>query len=48
MLIALIGDSCTGKSSIAEQLRSSMAATVFSGKDYLRLFHDARTPGAPF
>lgn len=48
MLIALIGDSCTGKPSIAEQLRSSMAATVFSGKDYLRLAKDETTAAALF
>ena len=48
MLIALIGDSCTGKSSIADQLRSSMAATVFSGKDYLRLAKDETTAAALF
>ena len=48
MLIALIGDSCTGKSSIAEHLRSSMAATVFSGKDYLRLAKDETTAAALF
>ena len=48
MLIALIGDSCTEKSSIAEQLRSSMAATVFSGKDYLRLAKDETTAAALF
>lgn len=37
MVIALLGDSCTGKSTIAEKLASQLSAEVYSGKDYLRL-----------
>ena len=37
MVIALFGDSCTGKSTIAEQLTQALSAEVFSGKDYLKL-----------
>lgn len=37
MVIALFGDSCTGKSSIAAVLAERVSAEVFSGKDYLRL-----------
>ncbi len=37
MVIALIGESCTGKSTIAESLKQKKGASVYSGKDYLRL-----------
>lgn len=37
MTIALFGESCTGKSTLAEKLRPLLNAEVFSGKDYLRL-----------
>lgn len=37
MLIALIGESCTGKSTLAEALRARVPAEIFSGKDYLRM-----------
>lgn len=37
MVIALFGDSCTGKSTIAQQLAEMLSAEIFSGKDYLRL-----------
>lgn len=37
MVIALIGESCTGKSTLADKLKADFGATVYSGKDYLRL-----------
>lgn len=37
MVIALFGDSCTGKSTIAEELAKRLCAEVYSGKDYLKL-----------
>ena len=37
MVIALFGDSCTGKSTIAAALAQALSAEVFSGKDYLKL-----------
>lgn len=37
MLIGIIGESCTGKSTLAERLKETLAAEVFTGKDYLRL-----------
>lgn len=50
MLYIFMGQSCTGKSTVAEQVRERTGAEVFSGKDYLRmakneaeawrLFHD--------
>lgn len=50
MLYIFMGQSCTGKSTVADQARERMGAEVLSGKDYLRmaknedeawrLFHD--------
>lgn len=37
MVIALFGDSCTGKSTIAEGLADQLSAQVYSGKDYMKL-----------
>lgn len=37
MVIALFGDSCTGKSTIAEKLAEQLSAEIYSGKDYLKL-----------
>ena len=36
MLVALIGESCVGKSTIAAELCMSLGGEVYSGKDYLR------------
>ena len=37
MLIAIFGESCTGKSTLAEELKRALHAKVYTGKDYLRL-----------
>lgn len=37
MLIAIFGESCTGKSTLANKLSEKANAAVFTGKDYLRL-----------
>ncbi len=37
MVIVLMGNSCVGKSTIAELLRQQLSAELISGKDYLRL-----------
>lgn len=37
MLIAIIGESCAGKSTLAEKLKVRLGAEVYTGKDYLRL-----------
>ena len=37
MLIGIIGESCTGKSTLAEKLKVQLNAEGFTGKDYLRL-----------
>lgn len=37
MLIAIIGENCTGKSTLAEKINQFIPAKIYSGKDYLRL-----------
>lgn len=37
MVIGIMGESCTGKSFLAEQLKSALHAQVYTGRDYLRL-----------
>lgn len=37
MVVGLFGDSCTGKSTIAEVLAKQLSGEVYSGKDYLKL-----------
>ncbi len=37
MLITIFGESCTGKSTLADALKERTGAQVWSGKDYLRL-----------
>lgn len=37
MLYLFMGQSCTGKSTVAKKLQELMDVEVFSGKDYLRL-----------
>lgn len=37
MLIAIFGESCTGKSTLANALAAKHSAAVHTGKDYLRL-----------
>ncbi|MBE6758606.1 MAG: hypothetical protein E7554_00760 [Ruminococcaceae bacterium] len=37
MLIAIIGENCVGKSTLAERLNERLNANIYSGKDYLRL-----------
>lgn len=37
MVIGIMGESCTGKTFLAEQLKSALHALVYTGRDYLRL-----------
>ena len=37
MLIGIIGESCVGKSTLADQLKVRLDCQIFTGKDYLRL-----------
>ena len=37
MLIGIIGENCSGKSTLAEKIKDVTGAEVISGKDYLRM-----------
>ena len=37
MVIGIFGESCTGRSTLAEKISASFPCEVFTGKDYLRL-----------
>lgn len=37
MVIGIFGESCTGKSTLADKLKEHIHAQVYTGKDYLRL-----------
>ena len=37
MLIAIIGENCVGKSTLANKLNEKINVKIYSGKDYLRL-----------
>lgn len=37
MVIGIIGESCTGKSTLADKLKAGLNAEVYTGKDFLRL-----------
>lgn len=37
MLIVIIGENCVGKTTLANKINEKLGATIYSGKDYLRL-----------
>ena len=37
MVIGSFGESCTGKSTLAERIAASLSCEIYTGKDYLRL-----------
>ena len=37
MLIAIIGENCVGKSTLANKIKEKIGANIYTGKDYLRL-----------
>ena len=37
MLIAIIGENCVGKSTLADNIKQAFGANIYTGKDYLRL-----------
>lgn len=37
MLIAIIGENCVGKTTLANKLNETLHAKIYAGKDYLRL-----------
>lgn len=40
MVICIFGESCTGKSTLAEALSGELNAKIYTGKDYLRMDKD--------
>ncbi len=48
MVIGIFGESCTGKSTLAEKLAASLPCEVFAGKDYLRLAKNENVAKAIF
>ena len=37
MVIGIIGENCTGKSTLAEEIKKAFGSEIVTGKDYLRL-----------
>lgn len=37
MVIAIIGENCSGKSTLAEEIKNAIGAEIITGKDYLRM-----------
>ena len=37
MVIGIIGENCSGKSSLAEEIQKAIGAEIITGKDYLRM-----------
>ena len=48
MVIGIFGESCTGKSTLAEKIAASLTCEVFTGKDYLRLAKNENIARAVF
>ena len=48
MVIGIFGESCTGKSTLAEKIAANLSCEVFTGKDYLRLAKNENIAKAMF
>lgn len=48
MVIGIFGESCVGKSTLADQLAPLLSAEIFTGKDYLRLAKSEAAAKAAF
>lgn len=48
MVIGIFGESCTGKSTLAEKIAASLPCEIFTGKDYLRLAKNENIAKAMF
>ena len=48
MVIGIFGESCTGKSTLADKIAANLPCEVFSGKDYLRLAKNENIAKAMF
>lgn len=48
MVIGIFGESCTGKSTLADKIATSLPCEIFTGKDYLRLAKNENIAKAMF
>jgi len=48
MVIGIFGESCTGKSTLADKIAKSVPCEIFTGKDYLRLAKNENIAKAMF
>jgi len=48
MVVGIIGENCSGKSTLAEAIRNTIEAEVFAGKDYLRMAKSEREAASLF
>ena len=48
MLIGIIGENCSGKSTLANYIRDAIGAEVLTGKDYLRMAKSESEAGRLF
>ena len=48
MVIGIFGESCTGKSSVADELSKRVGARIITGKDYLKLAKNEADAKAEF
>ena len=48
MLVAIIGENCVGKSTLAGKIEERIGAKVYAGKDYLRLEKNPQTATETF
>ena len=48
MVIGIIGENCSGKSALAEELKKTIGAEVMTGKDYLRMAKSESEAGVLF
>ena len=48
MVIGIFGESCTGKSTLAEKIATSLPCEIYTGKDYLRFAKNENIAKAMF
>lgn len=48
MVIGIIGENCSGKSTLAERIRAEIGAEIVTGKDYLRMARSESEASALF
>ena len=42
MVYGIIGENCSGKSTLAEEIKKTIGAEIITGKDYLRMAKSER------